>query len=748
MANHPKAPAPQFNALAENYPLDQIAYFKTQHPDHISRVSTHQIIVGSAGTGKSMLMKQICYAEKYERREFLPVYIVADTLSVGKEALSAADAGAEERVTGLLATVVMLRVVRILRTKTKAISAVMRSMPESPMQPEAAEQWLQSQRLGYISLLRGQRATGAFHPPPDFRTFLESLSIAMRDETGLKPLFLFDALDNLDELVLRAAGGAFGRTGNYTTIMAVRPSPQAPSSTVLPVESHDVLPHWIGRDWTVPGWSEFLLESARPVFSARTLQALEQRVGGLAEIVGPNLRDFLRIADQLDREPIPSAAAVDQLFTKVIREVGEGHQQQSKSGMRGLESSTGFIANLRHDLKSDNGIHGLVDISPDGGRLYLEEKTQQKIRVAVREGVLVPLSPEAYGLDDASAESYRVVPIAVIAPSKIASTPINDVVVQIEERAFRALDERHGPPPPPMPAPSPFAPIYFETDQAAASASPWLDSLVEKLSERGTRIDLTPLILDSVLVREADRDRKADSPSAIFFAADGAAAALEMGRAIGDGRSLFVVGDTTNLGWRAAQLLEKTLWTAIDGRGLARLADELGEIHRVPVSRHASQARKWIHNANATPLNQIDREAEFHVVIGPRGINVAESPDDGSPDTEVTYVDLDGPPVEILFEARRATSLTIIDEGLDADARFLAYAALGVFLQAPREFVFGGRSARKRKVLGHKAWVLGDPQIEAWIRAGDVVVTTDASRVEEERLTFARKIQSSLEGEV
>lgn len=406
---------------AETYDFDEIGNFSAIHPEAPGiDIAENLLIVGSAGAGKSMAMRQASYRLRYSE-SVLPLYIHAERYIARPLSEAVTSAGRSSRVgrksaevcaTAALAIGTLSRLLRVAGEEVAYAAAQI--FPGRPRSPSSLSEWLNVTFHECDYIIRSSDALpDDLRKLPPLREVLESFGDAVGQLRGRRLLLLFDQLDRLNTLYLDLLGPALGRSTSYVLAVATRPSPCAPDPTQLPLRTGDCNRHWIGANWTSREWKSFLIEAAQAFFDENICAELEKHIDLLAPMVGPSVRSFLMTGKELSRIWRGNGARATAIH-RALNWMKGSVEADLVPALVGYPDSNRFLRNLQNELslqtKPERTLWpGRIVIRPKD-RLFLGEKAVERARVAVREGLLVPADPSRYGLDEVGFD-YQVVPL-------------------------------------------------------------------------------------------------------------------------------------------------------------------------------------------------------------------------------------------------------------------------------------------------------------------------------------------------
>lgn len=400
----------EFFEAAENYRFSEITQFVSVHPEARMDVTQHMLLIGSAGAGKSMAMRQLCSTLRDSDR-LLPLYVhserwiarpFAEAVCAPGMATSAATMHARQAATALLALGILHRVHNVLGAEA-AFRATRVFPAERPQTPTELDDWIAHHVRAVSGAVRaGKQLPDNFRSLPDFREVLEGVADEVFSATQRRLLLLMDQLDRVSPLYFELLAPAFGRTTTYTLVVATRPSPCGPEATELPLPVGNCERAWIGTTWENAKWKRFLLDAAAHLFPPEVCSVLEARIDFLALLVGPSIRHFLKIAQELQRN-LATGAIPRVALHEACSWLKSRFESDLEGALAGYEDAPRFLRSIQaaHGRSSDNPAQWprRFAITPSDGQVFLGDEAVSRLRIAVREGLLVPAEPSRYGLD-------------------------------------------------------------------------------------------------------------------------------------------------------------------------------------------------------------------------------------------------------------------------------------------------------------------------------------------------------------
>lgn len=440
-----------FYAQAEKYSHREIGQFTSWHPQAPRSVEENMLLIGTAGTGKSMVMRQLVAA--YENSdEVYPLYIhaedwLSDTLAENATRTDYASArfeGIRTKSTILFTLAIIERLISLNRLELAyAAGKLFRGAPDRDS-PEALRNWADALRewlndtwieiKGVSSSSKKWRARYAvFASLSDVLTFIGRQTQRI---LGRRLVLFVDQLDKVGPAYFEVLGSAFIRTVAYTICLATRPSVCAPNPTNFDARIGNNRQIWLGSSWDSEDWPEFLTSATETLFDERTRAILRGHRKELAELVGPSTRQFMEIAKRLSHVLLTGSGETDALEQAVKAEIAD-YQGRMASCLVGVDTFAGLTRELNARLVSEHpdGTVRLstIELVPSDG-LILNDETISRLRVLVREGLLVPHDAPRYGVDNVGYE-YRVVAQG-ISPTADWRLPLRSGSCEVDEQDF------------------------------------------------------------------------------------------------------------------------------------------------------------------------------------------------------------------------------------------------------------------------------------------------------------------------
>ncbi|GAB3156060.1 hypothetical protein GCM10027058_29520 [Microbacterium neimengense] len=434
-----------FYAQAEYYSHRDIERFTFRHPEAPTVVDGNMLLLGTAGTGKSMVMRQLV-AEYENSDRIYPLYIHAEEwLSETLAEHARRNEYETSRFDGIRIKCVILFALAIIERlisldQCRVAAAASEWFPERPDDDSelTLREWLNDTWIDVKSLpsqsKKWREEYASFTSLPDVLNYIGRQTLRI---LGRRLALFVDQLDRVGPAYFEVLGSAFVRSTSYTICLASRPSVCAPEATTFDARVGNNRQVWLGAGWDNDDWSRFLVDAATSLFDNETISVLRRHRRELAALVGPSTRQFMEIARRLKdllRGTLDQETALD----KAVRTETADYQGRLASCLVGVDTFSGLVQELNTRLvKDDNDVTARltrIDISASDG-LILSDETIARIRVLVREGFLVPHDAARYGVDNVGNE-YHVIPQGVCSPAEDWALVVSDRRCSISETDF------------------------------------------------------------------------------------------------------------------------------------------------------------------------------------------------------------------------------------------------------------------------------------------------------------------------
>jgi hypothetical protein len=604
---------------AENYEFGALANFKTFHPEAPHEITSNTLIVGSAGAGKSMLMRQFSW-QLYNSSTVLPLYVHAERwvslpLSESLTTARGASSGVAKSRAQIVATYqlglgILWRIGRVIGPQA-GLEATRIFPGDIPGRADQIERWIFDRLRSASEALRwGGDLDPEIRVLGPLRELLEHFASVVHRLTGKRLLLFLDQLDRVTPTYFEVLAPALGRTTEYHLVVACRPSPCAPEQTSLHLSVGDCETFWLGEDWNSDSWRDFLVSAARDSFPGDLVDAVEEHADFLARLVGPSTRHFMRILLAALRSD-PEQKEFAEALAKATTWMKNSFESELEATLAGYKSTSRFLRNLKDEIAratvSPKYYPERLLINPDEG-LYFQVETERRLRIAVREGLLVPVPASGYGLDQISLE-YKTVPLACTrTPSHYLGLELLTDSVEVSEEQFLSWSTQKDA--------TGHASEKTERDSLFYSALPGDTRLIETIRPLvGPFTDVSvgpgrPHGVDAAV----NRGRLKSANLCIIQAEPlRALAAIETGWAIGNNQPVlwFVRADTApSLPLGIGTVIDAVVADAAETPRLAATILETIE------AAAAAPSGVWSRDAQDEPLMEIDRNLAQVLVLG------------------------------------------------------------------------------------------------------------------------------------
>lgn len=377
-----------------------------------------------------MVLRKMEYDLTKDRR-YLPLYIqVEPWLASAAAALTFRpprkvvsrrdrDLSASSRVLLALAVVDALN-------RSRARSVLARAIAQFPQEASPIPQpssrttvraWIQRQLSVAAAVIdHGDVLSDEYKTFPSLFAFAQGAAAAAKD-SGKTLVLLLDQVEGTSPLYFNAVASLL-RRADYLAIVATRPCPTAPMTSTVP-SSRDYRVRWLGADHRNRNWQQFVdTIVADAAFRDDVLSVIRDRREAIISLVGPSARSALEllrtIGEELDRLPHEDLAwqrASTHWRDEHVATAGERISAWCHSSANVLSK----IRDAAYTARQRSGLGPgpvLIKIAP--GAEAFGNRTAEFLRVCVREGILIPVATERFGVESLT-DTYEIDPL-VIAP--------------------------------------------------------------------------------------------------------------------------------------------------------------------------------------------------------------------------------------------------------------------------------------------------------------------------------------------
>ena len=401
---------------AEHYSLAEAARRYRRSPDDIPYPpATNYLLVGYPGVGKTMALKKICY-DLLSSESHSPVYLQVEPWIASVAAHDPAAYESSSSVLGqrlattsriLLALGILTEIARqvsnpepVLRAGLNSFSAPPTDMAV-PSDGEKVLDWIDEQVAICREVLDFDKELPSPYTrfPPLFG-FAQRLAAASK-RSGRTLVLLLDQVERTSPVYFDSVSSLL-RRGEYIVLVATRPCPSAPHQSKLPA-GHDFRIHWLGSDYRKPQWRTFLnAVITYEEFTDDVRRLVERRREAISSLVGPSTRLALELLMSLEVQL--HRAQSDQAWDRAVVRWREENIQSAGVRISGhCESPVYLLSRLRDQCLN---ARTAADVGPGPIILHirpiakhLTRRTEDFIRVCVREGLLIPANAQRHGLD-------------------------------------------------------------------------------------------------------------------------------------------------------------------------------------------------------------------------------------------------------------------------------------------------------------------------------------------------------------
>ncbi len=681
------------------------------------------MIIGGAGTGKSMAMRQICAEHEYSDHVF-PLYVHAETwLARSLGEVAGAPAGASSpalsRVREYTNALLLLAVIDRLDLIGEAELAVATTEILSRLDEGAGvgaqsiANWIAHHEGQISDAVRGEHSLPApYCDLPDLPDLLEAIGRIVRRTSGKRLLILIDQLDKVSPAYFPILATALRRSDSYFLFIATRPSPAAPDDTVIQTRVGDIAWRWMGKQWDSETWGDFLLRTASRFFETEVVQLMREAAPTLQRVVGPSTREFLLIANRV-KSLLGIGLDPRVAIKQAISEEVSSFQSVLSSSLYDVASFATLQHRINDRVSKLSPFGSLIwpaemRMVPDRGAVILDERIVRKLRVAVREGMLVPTDQERYGIDG-PALRFRMIPMAVVPAGSavtIANRPGPPIEIQESEFSDWTKTSFAG-----RPVEHPASVFYSHwMDDRNQVSKAFLEELARELRPIGVEATTGKVInsasrrqLDELQLSEQIRTKISDA-SVVVVQLDPPrlAMAMELGWALAIGRRcLTTASDPSALQQipRPLHALSEIQWNGTDAGRKVTVSEVLktydhllyagGRDYFLDVDADGSKVNTFARDLSRIMIVGADI-ADLEVVRRVRDLAANEN---YPVPTLLDTTDYgDGNQIgKLVAEARRSSTLLAVFTG-DQSADYLTALSLGAFTYADKD--------KKRKIQG------------------------------------------------
>ena len=426
---------------AERYRLSEVNDRFIAHPEGLPALARNCIVVGHRGIGKTMVLKKLCF-DLRTRTDVKPIYINIEQW-LGKvtcEAVYPVPQHITPREKDLITCTRFLVCLALLHGCDQYCTSIVEV--GASMLPRANEESMRFNEVMDVHLAvlrrvieRGAELPEIYHGCPSPFELANALGEAA-SESGFSLVFLIDQVDKLPGPHFHPVGSLL-RRGAHVVVIGARPHPCAPDAipalgTITPGNDYDT--HRLGRDHRAESWRAFIRDVVTLLgLDPRTIDALHTHAQTISALAGPSVRSVLQLGLELQRHAAQGISPPDALSKAILARAAE-ERLAAETVLGGYcGDARGFINNLRtRCLKTRQQNHkgpgpGRMDIQK-GSNLFLPLEVASVLRVATREGILIPGPTEAVGIDTL-ADSYEVSPLLLV-PEDVAALAAIDTDVE------------------------------------------------------------------------------------------------------------------------------------------------------------------------------------------------------------------------------------------------------------------------------------------------------------------------------
>jgi hypothetical protein len=434
----------------EQYSLSDAHERFQPHPEGVPRIMRNCLILGRLGVGKSILLKELCYMHR-DSSELFPLYIPMGNWFNKVEAEMAypthtPNSPYERDV--VACTKILLSLALIETTyehgEYKYVEDAVNLFPSHPGTEADFPKWKNEQLNMVRSVLENQaHLTLPGSSFPTVYSVADAIGRAV-NKSGKKVLFLIDGVDKRKLELFRVVGSLLQR-GEYLAVIATRPCPCAPDPSVLPqgvILGNDYDIHWLGKNPRTQKWRDLIekvLENSP--FDQQVIEIAIDNLQPLTSLSGASVRTAIRICRGIDTN-LHGGMSAEEAWNESIRSLVNEEKRAAGEVMAALcrEEPDKIIRTIvekaidtRQEKKQKLG-PAVLNIRTTE-QLFLDEKIQEFLRVCVRDGVFIPLSPALEPVPD----RYEINPLLTIPDESVVFSAFGDetCVFDIESEKFK-----------------------------------------------------------------------------------------------------------------------------------------------------------------------------------------------------------------------------------------------------------------------------------------------------------------------
>lgn len=391
-------------ARADSYSILEAARIYRDHPDGLPQAALDQLLVGYPGSGKTLLLKKLCW-DLLHGPEFLPVYIAVEgyVSQIAGEAVYSPDVRGSEPNAHMRDAITFLLDLALVDGTLDAglpdiaahgVEAITTGKVEAaPVATIGARyrHWRQTVLPDLTSSIElGQPVPETVARPPS--VFAVSKAMGQAAQRLQKRLVLLvDQTDRLRPFYFRTLTGLLRRSETFVTI-ATRPSPSAPHATTMDAgAAPDHSTHWLGRSSPHADWSKFLAEviHGRTDIDPLLSEYLQSRRETLDSLFRPSIRrviEFTTVVREASR-----SLPFDDAWDYAVRQALDFEVNEAASSLAVVSGEPLAVIRDWQDRASTASPSRFVGagFSVDAAD-RLTDRVQRFVRVCVRDGILIP----------------------------------------------------------------------------------------------------------------------------------------------------------------------------------------------------------------------------------------------------------------------------------------------------------------------------------------------------------------------
>lgn len=273
---------------ADQYRIREVPDIFIPHPEGLPSTLRNCLVVGSAGVGKTMVLKKLCYDLSQSSGKLLPIYIKIEPW-IGKLSGEIAYPIEIRRTPREKELDICIRILIALGLtkriyKYAEVSIVKAAADQFPKQVEYddnIEKWIETQLLQIRKVVeQGEKLPNDYLSFPPLSEFANVVGERAKED-GITLVFLLDQVDKTPKPIFESITSLL-RRGDYISVIATRPCPSAPDSVIMPsqvIPGNDYTVHWLGSDPRSVEWKKFISDVTETIgFDRQTLNLMFKNI--------------------------------------------------------------------------------------------------------------------------------------------------------------------------------------------------------------------------------------------------------------------------------------------------------------------------------------------------------------------------------------------------------------------------------------------------------------------------------------